>query len=267
MRIRQITTTANLPPWDANLREYWQDNGNLCDRLTNVPLPLTGLPGPAFQLKICYQLDTPYYSGRDRAGCEKSKNSDKSSCHHNRLCRDWVTGQPMIKGSAWKHLFYRKFTGDNDLKQLLFGAKGEDGSAVRQPGGKGRLKFSRSFFSGSPGCMTTMLINPRVPDTGKGSHPITYEAVKAATRTTLTISYYPPTAGQQPTMAILANLLGMVMRTEGENIGAKQSAGWGGLRLVNICLTAGGELEKFRQEEIRDLAGNAGFTDNQIEIR
>ncbi len=219
--------------------ECWQKNQH--SPLTTEPsfLPCTSISGTSFRFICTFELQTCFFSGRDRAGREKQAGNEHDHTPNNHLCRDWISGKPLVKAGAWKRLFrtyWPEAAGETDH---LFGPETEDLEAEKDPKKpyKAELKFHHAFFPLDS--TDTALIAPRDPKSGQVAHgPITYEVVEQGSRCQVVIDYLPrdiigPGTGEQAEQ-VLKNLF-LAARTaekQGASIGGKSGI-WG-----RICLTA-----------------------------
>ena len=264
MEITQSIEKKHLRlPWETDAT-YCQNQVQLFDMLGCENKQLKEISGSSFSLNFTYKLDSPYYSRRDRAGCEKEFATDK--CHHNRLCRDWLTGLPMIKGSAWKNLFRKKFAGNHQNFEAIFGKNDPQTTSTEKHSAlQGNVKFHHSFFSADNHCLSTMIINPRVPSKGTGKNPISYEVVKKGMRITLSINCHPKIHNPQLSISLFADLVKTALQVQYDNLGGKGAAGFGSLSFKHLQVFAAPFLRPHHQELV-DLAGENNISEESLSI-
>ena len=261
MKITATPSTAITLPWETrNISSgFWQAQENLETAAVksvdaNRP-PLT--PG-TFRAGFLFRLDTPYFSGRDRAGLEHTDS--RQDLAHNRLCRDWVSGLPLVKGSGWKRFFRACWPGNQEEKELFFGSRETTAETGNHPEGddqrrRGLFKFHHAVF---PNAATeTAMINPRNHRTGKGTVPVTYETVPSGQCLEVTIDFLPARANPATLGAAAVKLLQAAVIGSRETIGGKAAADFGCFRLRRAVFHGGGDFtagaEKLRREaEIAD---------------
>jgi len=230
-------------PWEKN------EHSPLTD---NLPFLLTpAISGTSFRFYCTFELQTPFFSGCDRAGEEKVSGDHSTKIPNNHLCRDWVSGNPLAKAGAWKRLFrtYWPENAESDLDRL-FGPESEDLEAEKNPKKpwKAGLKFHHTVFPlNNTG---TALIAPRDPETGKVAHgPITYEVVNKGSRCEVVIDYLPrdidPKKSAELAEQVLKNvfLSARAAEKQGAAIGGKSGI-WGRIRLIACSVQTGPDVPR-----------------------
>jgi hypothetical protein len=216
--------------------------------------PCENISGSSFRFYCTFELQTHFFSGRDRAGQKKASGDHDTSIPNNHLCRDWISGSPLAKAGAWKRLFrtYWPENAGSDLDRL-FGPETEELEAEKNPKKpfKAELKFHHaSFFPLSS--TDTALIAPRDPESGKVAHgPITYEVVKKGSRCEVVIDYLPRIDGLREEDAspmaeqVLKNvfLSARAAEKQGAAIGGKSGI-WGRIRLTACSVQTGPDVPR-----------------------
>jgi len=219
-------------------------------------LPCDSISGTSFRFYCTFELQTPFFSGRDRAGQEKAAGDHSTDIPNNHLCRDWISGNPLAKAGAWKRLF-RTYWPENAASDLdrLFGPETEDLEAEKNPKKpcKAELKFHHALFPlNSTDPQHPALIAPREPETGKVAHgPITYEVVNKGSRCEVVIDYLPRTDGLPLEDAswlaeqVLKNvfLSARAAEKQGAAIGGKSGI-WGRIHLITCSVQTGPDVPR-----------------------
>ncbi|XCN71303.1 MAG: hypothetical protein Q3M24_13380 [Candidatus Electrothrix aestuarii] len=210
-------------------------------------LPCPDISGTSFRFSCTFELRTPFFSGRDRAGREKVSGDHRTDIPNNHLCRDWISGNPLAKAGAWKRLFRTCWPEEQEReKDRLFGPEDEDMTVERNSdkARKGELKFRHALFPLNS--TDTALIAPRDPESGKVTHgPITYEVVNKESRCELLIDYLPKAITPEKAEHILKNLF-LAARAIGKHeatIGGKSGI-WGRIHLAACSVRTGPDLPR-----------------------
>ena len=240
MKVSAVSRSRDLRlPWERGSRQepFWRQNGNDIFGEPLIPFPIS-YSGSSFRLQLVFKLTTPFYSGRDRAGREKTRGDNNDPTVNNHLCRDWLSGIPIAKAGGWKRLF-RRLWPDEDTETQLFGPadmeEGDDGAC------RGELKFHHSLFPGAD--VTSYLIAPRNEEKGIVEKPVTYEILKPGGRCRLVIDYLPRKNDKDITAMVLENLVITAREKISEDAIGGKSTVWGRIRLVRCQVQAGPDID------------------------
>lgn len=264
--VTTATTTTVALPWEArnvnqNFQKCQEEIETAAHKAAAAFLP--PLSAHSFRAVFTFRLSSPYFSGRDRSGSEHT--SARVDLAHNRVCREWVSGFPLVKGSAWKRFFRSLWPGDEQEKELLFGPRESEDSDNGNPmedsnRSRGIFKFHYAVFRQFS--IKKTMINPRDSRTGKGTLPITYETVpKDSVLQEVVIDYLPPQPDHVKAKAFAGSLLAVAARSGEQTIGGKAAADFGHFTPTKAIFHPGSGLA-LNCEELQNADGEAG----QIEI-
>lgn len=203
--------------------------------------------GCSFKLILHYKFVTYYFSGRDRAGREKEKDNKWDKTPMNHICRDWISGFPLVKAGGWKRLFRRVYP-NQEMVEELFGAKLEEAEEVedlREPNrdepNKGALKFHHSIIEEMQ--VGRYKITPRKEASGSADVLIVFEAVAPGTYCGFVVDYIPHEVDFDRSKTVCLDLLSAAVNAEDDAIGGKTSSGtFGKVQLIEALIWAGTEL-------------------------
>lgn len=262
MRIEALQNNTELAlPWETNQESlYLQDKLPAATELPGwkaVPEP----SGTSFRALLGYRFVTFFYSSRDRSGKEKPIGVRDDTTFMNPICRDWISGFPLVKASGWKRLF-RIYYPELSMTDALFGAaldkecaddhRIDTGAANHQ----GALKFHHARVHGTGDQFRTRqtgryIITPRKTKQGVADKPIDYEVVNRQTACWLVIDYMPrkndPVAGKR----ICRDLLIAAAKIGEGGLGAKTASGsFGQVKLFEIDLLPGPDLALEKEQSL-----------------
>ncbi|MCI5222901.1 MAG: hypothetical protein D3924_09570 [Candidatus Electrothrix sp. AR4] len=254
-----LRAAADKPHYQDDLwKEYRTDPPPKLPRFAE-PKP----SGTSFRFYCTFTLQSPFFSGRDRAGKEKQAGNEHDPTLNNHLCRDWISGSPLAKAGAWKRLFrtcWPKTAADLDPLDRLFGPESEDLETKKKKPGKAELKFHHAVFS--PDSTGKALIAPRNSKTGKVSPgPITYEVVNPKRKNpetdkdepvccTVVIDYLPRDLNADEAGKVLVSLHQAAEEANNKSIGGKSGI-WGRIRLTSYSINPGSKISEAAVAEVR----------------
>ncbi len=208
--------------------------GTWADWVYPSPEDLRYLPDGSALLKVNVTLESPFFSRDDRTFYPTE----------NVLKRHHVFMTPYLAAAGLKGLLRWAWTMSGERTEdadLVFGTAND---TTEERSSQGLLHFYPVFWTGTVGLD---VINPQNRTTGAGTAPIKYEIVKPGSRGSIYLLLVNREGTASRLLPAVWRALCHLIRHGG--LSAKNSVGWGQVRLDNASLAIKGLLSKAAQEK------------------